>query len=61
VQVAEAEGGEEAGEVGVWFLLGLGGLVVLGGWGFGGGEWVSVRRRWLRPCASPRRCFSCPA
>jgi len=37
VEVAEAEGGEEAGEVGVWFLLGVGGLVVLGGWGFGGG------------------------
>jgi len=35
VQVAEAEGGEEAGEVGVWFLLGVGGLVVVGGRGKG--------------------------
>jgi hypothetical protein len=55
VEVAEAESGEEAGEVGVWFLLGLGGLVV------GGEGRVSVRRRWPRPCAWQRRCFSCPA
>ncbi len=37
MEVAEAEGGEEAGEVGVWFLLGLVGLVVWGWWVFGGG------------------------